>query len=520
MSTNKHRKRISRKTRRRLSSRLRKHGGGALHNAARSGDLEKVKNLIDSGANIDEPLNVSDKNPIYEFTPLMLAAAYGHMNIVNFLIQKGANLNYQTQQGITPLIAVLKTQEISKKSPDEIPISQIINRLVAEGADVNVVVDRGQNTPLIFAIVFSNIAAVNALLNAGVNSNHVSHLGMTALHYAVNYRNNPEMVSALLAAGANADPENASRTTPLIYAVRNRNMEIINMLINAGANVNQMNNGGRTPLLEATTDEIRNRLIEAGAVEQAPVVQPAGVGQLGVAFEIHNMFHKINKNALFAYIESKVPTVQTGIPTPATILPYIKTTMNGFADLLDEPVKTKKRSELATIYGKIQNVKYTPETIKILFYSLEFAKHQPVDFQKAYVITHTDECMHAYTTGTNTSSCTKGMIERFVTSLTTACKMFEGTAQYVENDYNTLVSILNPILMKDLIHNYFTECTKEEGFTEPMFRACIHENVKQQLGNQYDEAALTTELDRLIPTLGIFEGGGKRKVFKSWHRKN
>jgi uncharacterized protein len=56
-----------------------------LLDAARQGDLEKVKSLLAAGANIDA------KNK-YGITPLFYAAWSGHAAIVQLLIEKGANI--------------------------------------------------------------------------------------------------------------------------------------------------------------------------------------------------------------------------------------------------------------------------------------------------------------------------------------------------------------------------------------------------------------------------------------------
>ena len=52
--------------------------------AAREGDLERVKTLLESGVDVDAETR-------YRVTPLYFAAAYGHAELVDFLLEKGAD---------------------------------------------------------------------------------------------------------------------------------------------------------------------------------------------------------------------------------------------------------------------------------------------------------------------------------------------------------------------------------------------------------------------------------------------
>src|SRR5205814_8712767 len=72
-------------------------GFSALLAAARNGHLEVVKYLVEHGANIDERNNARDK------TPLLAAAFDGHYDIVKYLVEHGANVNVQAVNGWTPL---------------------------------------------------------------------------------------------------------------------------------------------------------------------------------------------------------------------------------------------------------------------------------------------------------------------------------------------------------------------------------------------------------------------------------
>lgn len=66
-----------------------------LLNACRKGSLRDVKRLLAAGASVN--VNIFD-------TPLIVAAEYGHFEIVSYLLDNGANINergdcgYSTQK--------------------------------------------------------------------------------------------------------------------------------------------------------------------------------------------------------------------------------------------------------------------------------------------------------------------------------------------------------------------------------------------------------------------------------------
>ena len=68
-----------------------------IHHAARTGDLDRVKELIEGNPQI---INRRDGDG----TPLHLAACSGHKDVVIYLLSKGADVNAKgTVMGWTPL---------------------------------------------------------------------------------------------------------------------------------------------------------------------------------------------------------------------------------------------------------------------------------------------------------------------------------------------------------------------------------------------------------------------------------
>jgi len=74
-----------------------RHGHTALMQAAKSGDIEQVRDLLRRGASV---AMTSEKGK----TALHYAAANGHVEIVKLLIEAGADVNLRDNEWHTPLM--------------------------------------------------------------------------------------------------------------------------------------------------------------------------------------------------------------------------------------------------------------------------------------------------------------------------------------------------------------------------------------------------------------------------------
>lgn len=92
-----------------------------LFKAARKGRLSEVENIVLYSAR-----DVVDSRDGFGRTALMVAARYGELEIVRFLINNGADVNAKDNNGQTALILAVDGRNI-----------ELVKYLVSHGADVN-----------------------------------------------------------------------------------------------------------------------------------------------------------------------------------------------------------------------------------------------------------------------------------------------------------------------------------------------------------------------------------------------
>jgi ankyrin repeat protein len=156
--------------------------------AAEEGDTNAIAQYLASGNNVNDPVVCYIYG--HRRAPLLnIAAGNGQLDIVSFLLKKGANPNQQGWRGDTPLICVIGGSETGRV--------QIVEVLLKAGANPDLRSADGW-TPLIYAATLREPEIVSVLLAAGAHVDATDNDGSTALHYA----GNAEVARLLIAAGA------------------------------------------------------------------------------------------------------------------------------------------------------------------------------------------------------------------------------------------------------------------------------------------------------------------------------
>ncbi len=161
--------------------------------ATEMGDIATVKQHLAAGTDV----NAKDED---SWTPLHFAAASGHKEIAELLIDKGADVNAKEVDGETSL-HYADTKEIAVL-------------LIAEGADVNAKNDAGF-TPLHYAALNGHKEIAELLIAKGADVNaKEDEYGITPLHEAafVGYK---EIAELLIAKGGDVNAKDVDGGTPL-----------------------------------------------------------------------------------------------------------------------------------------------------------------------------------------------------------------------------------------------------------------------------------------------------------------
>jgi ankyrin repeat protein len=195
-----------------------------LLGAVKEGKLPEVRRLVEEGADV----NACDD---YRVTPLLWALFNRHADVARYLVEMGANVNYEDFPEGHPLMFAVEQPEM-------------ISLLLSAGADVDLRLPHGGETALHAAAAANAVEGARVLIHAGadvnarVNSGAGTHLlgggallwGETPLHFAAAYADR-ELIEALLAAGADLSIPNAHGELPAAYAGRHRrHQELLELL--------------------------------------------------------------------------------------------------------------------------------------------------------------------------------------------------------------------------------------------------------------------------------------------------
>jgi ankyrin len=111
---------------------------GLLHAAAVSGNPELVTYLLDKGLPIDDRADVSTEqvmfNPLYDRTPLAVAAYFGRRAVIEVLLARGADIGVTMNRDSTIFTTSLKSGD-----PD------LVRYLLERGAPIKVTAEEFQN---------------------------------------------------------------------------------------------------------------------------------------------------------------------------------------------------------------------------------------------------------------------------------------------------------------------------------------------------------------------------------------
>ncbi|KAJ8981865.1 hypothetical protein NQ317_008212 [Molorchus minor] len=215
------------------------HGQAALHVAARLGQAQVVKVLLEAGANADQA-------DVDGWTPLRAAAWGGAILrlVVELLVRHSCALDSVDAENRTALRAAAWSGH-----------EEIVKILLQNGANVNLTDHEGR-TALIAAAYMGHSEIVEHLLNFGADINHADADGRTALSVAALCApRSPgvNVVSTLLERGATVDHKDKEGMTPLLVAAFEGHRDVCELLLENEGDVDHCDHGGRSPLWAAAS---------------------------------------------------------------------------------------------------------------------------------------------------------------------------------------------------------------------------------------------------------------------------
>ncbi len=211
------------------------YGYSTLHRAAREGDVNRVRDILNNNK------YTSTRSAMSGYTPLHVAALYGHKEIAALLLSP-ANREDKDVSGNTPLhLAALFNRETMiaflldhSCRPDATNHSGI--------AVLHVVSAMGSRNTL--ERIFESLKQCKCDCNPTVN-------GVTAMHIAAKYGNIEAIRLLNQVAGISLEIETASGETPLHSATHTGQVETVKWLKITGVNLAPANKKGVTPLFMA-----------------------------------------------------------------------------------------------------------------------------------------------------------------------------------------------------------------------------------------------------------------------------
>lgn len=208
-------------------------GETALHQAASRGRLEVLEELLARKAQVD-PRDRSGR------TPLDWASTNGQLETMVRLLDAGADPDARSQGGYAIVHAVAEVGSLTEPRRAE-----VLHLLVARGADLHARM-RGSSVLHLLARG-AHLDGMQAVVELGVPVDDLTPEALTPLHMAA-AAGQSRPVILLLEMGAQVDLASQDGSTALMKAAAQGNPAVVEALLKAGASPARRNSKGQTAL--------------------------------------------------------------------------------------------------------------------------------------------------------------------------------------------------------------------------------------------------------------------------------
>ena len=193
----------------------------------RPNNLHIINLLLEHTANV----NANDGCTITH-----LAASFGRHELLQILLEQGANINQKDWEGSTPLHRAIKEGHVIT-----------VKELIRLGANLDLQDDKG-NTPLLIAVLRGSEDIVKELILHGANVNLMDNIGTAPLHWCFIFRRY-NLAKILLENKADMNLIRRRSQQGIIFdLIQTQKVEGVKLLIEYGVDLNQRSQDGRSVL--------------------------------------------------------------------------------------------------------------------------------------------------------------------------------------------------------------------------------------------------------------------------------
>ena len=193
---------------------------------------------------------------------LSLACRQGKQDIVELLLESGANVNHRNKAGNTPLLEACSQGHV-----------EAVHMLLDRGAGIDTPTETTLDSALTWACTLGNEHIVELLLSKNTNVEHRTKDGCTALMFA-SLAGHVEVARMLFDDRAEINVESDSnKDSPLTFACWKGHQEVVELLLDRKADIEHRTKEGFTPLMFAALGghkEVAYSLLRHGALVNTP----------------------------------------------------------------------------------------------------------------------------------------------------------------------------------------------------------------------------------------------------------
>lgn len=278
-----------------------------LHFACYAGRVKNAEILLEKAKSINTDNQLMSKwgeggvnRPTWEsICPIHIAVQNNDMDLLNLLLKYGANVNKQLSAGkdkLSPLMLAAAHGHLD-----------IARRLVQAGATVELL-DKYKRSALTHAVMNGNANVASYLLYLGSDPNRVDSSGNSLTHYAAAYGWYFVLKLLVNEGGAKPSVANDWQLTPVGIAYLKSHIGLVDFLLKMpGVDVNFKNDTGQTLVSFACSN-----LITKGLVEQVSYILDKGADPTIVDIDGLNALHHLcNNDEEWGYNDSRMDITVT-----------------------------------------------------------------------------------------------------------------------------------------------------------------------------------------------------------------